>query len=219
MAGPAVTMVNKSGQKYRCSLPEVPERDAGEAREEEEAAPDVSSLLAPLEDGPCMFKTKDWWTYEVCHRRSVRQYHVENDKPVGNIMILGLHEPAKDNFEPSNATFLAQWYTNGSKCDLTGQPRQTELRFVCNEAAVQDFIGDIFEPQSCEYAIVVHTSRLCTVPWLRPPQEPTPLPIVCQPLLTTEQMEKYNRSVVIPCYVQCPVVQCSHSYIVLLQVC
>ena len=117
-------MVNKSGQKYRCSLPEVPAMDTRDSQEEEKAPPDVSSLLAPLEDGPCMFKTKDWWTYEVCHRRSVRQYHVENDKPVGNIMILGAHDPARDNFEPSNATYLAQWYTNGSKCDLTGQPRQ-----------------------------------------------------------------------------------------------
>ena len=81
---------------------------------------------------------------------------------------------------------------------------------MCNEAAVQDFIGDIFEPQSCEYTIVVHTARLCAVPWLRPPQvreitgsvklyctelfqEAAPLPIVCQPLLTIQQMEKYNR--------------------------
>ena len=67
------------------------------------------------------------------------------------------------------------------------------MRFVCNEAAVQDFIGDIFEPQSCEYTIVLHTSKLCSVPWLRPVAEPTPLPITCKPLLTNEQMEKYNK--------------------------
>ena len=29
-----------------------------------------------------------------------------------------------------------------------------------------------------------HTSRLCAVPWLRPVLEPTPLPIVCRPLLS-----------------------------------
>ena len=63
---------------------------------------------------------------------------------------------------------------------------------MCNEAAVQDFIGDIFEPQSCEYTIVIHTSRLCSVPWLRPVADPTPLPIVCQPLLPPEQLEKYK---------------------------
>ena len=38
-----------------------------------------------------------------------------------------------------------------------------------------------------------HTSRLCAVPWLRPVLEPTPLPIVCRPLLSEQQMEQYNR--------------------------
>ncbi len=26
---------------------------------------DVSSLLESLNSGPCIFRTKDWWTYEV----------------------------------------------------------------------------------------------------------------------------------------------------------
>jgi hypothetical protein len=53
------------------------------------------------------------------------------------------------------------------RCDLTGRPRQAELRFVCNEAALTEFIGDIFEPQSCEYTMVVFTNKICSVPHLR----------------------------------------------------
>jgi len=189
--GLGVTMVNKAGQRYHCSLPQMPEPES-EEKEEEAAAPDVSQLLAPLEAGPCMYKTKDWWTYEVCYKRNVKQYHVENDKPVGAIMVLGVHDPGQDVWEPTNTTYLPQYYTNGSQCDLTNRPRQAQLRFVCNEAAVQEFIGDIFEPQSCEYSIVIHTSRLCSVPWLRPVADPTPLPIVCQPLLSPAQMDQYN---------------------------
>ena len=188
----SVTMVNKAGQKYRCSLPEMPEPSSEEQDGQEAAVPDISQLLAPLEAGPCMYKTKDWWTYEVCYKRSVKQYHVENDKPVGAIMVLGLHDPGQDVWEQTNTTFLPQFYTNGTQCDLTSRPRQAQLRFVCNEAAVQEFIGDIFEPQSCEYSIVIHTSRLCSVPWLRPVADPTPLPIVCQPLLSPAQLEQYN---------------------------
>jgi hypothetical protein len=26
---------------------------------------DVSALLKPLTTGPCIYRTKDWWTYEV----------------------------------------------------------------------------------------------------------------------------------------------------------
>ena len=65
-------------------------------------------------------------------------------------------------------------------------------RFVCNEAATMEFVGDIFEPQSCEYTIVLHTARLCSVPWLRPVAESTPLPIECSPLLAREQFDKYQ---------------------------
>merc|ERR550519_547374 len=188
----SVTMVNKAGQRYQCSLPQMPEPDSEEAGAEEATVPDISRLLAPLEAGPCIYKTKDWWTYEVCYRRSIKQYHVENDKPVGEIMLLGRHDPGQDVWEQTNTTYLPQYYTNGTQCDLTNRPRQAQLRFVCNEAAVQELIGDIFEPQSCEYSIVIHTNKLCSVPWLRPLAEPTPLPIVCQPLLSVDQMEQYN---------------------------
>lgn len=185
-------MVNKAGQKYQCSVPLVPDQDDEQAARHETAAPDIPALLAPLETGPCLYKTKDWWTYEVCYKRSIKQYHVENEKPVGLVLVLGLHDAARDNWEQSNATYQPQWYSNGSRCDLTGQPRNTELRFVCNEAAVQEFIGDIFEPQSCEYTIVVHTSQLCSVPWLRPVSEPTPLPITCSPVLSAVQLERWQ---------------------------
>ena len=61
-----------------------------------------------------------------------RQYHVENDKPVGNIMVLGIHDSGKDNYEQSNSTYLPQYYTNGTKCDLTGQPRQVQCQLIIN---------------------------------------------------------------------------------------
>jgi len=189
---PTMTMVNKDGQKYRCSLPVMPEADADDGDKDEYKDTDIAKLLRPLEDGPCLYKTKDWWTYEICYNRAVKQYHMENDKPVGAVLVLGVHSPELDTWAETNKTYQPQWYTNGSKCDLTGRPRQTELRFVCNEAATQEMVGDIFEPQSCEYTIVVHTSRLCTVPWLRPVADPTPLPIVCNPLLSHTQMDKYK---------------------------
>jgi len=188
----AMVMVNREGQRYRCSIPKVEEKTADTEGEGEDADPDVKALLKPLETAPCIFKTKDWWTYEICYNREIKQYHVENDRPVGAVMVLGVHSPELDNWEASNRTYQPQYYSNGSNCDLTSRPRQTELRFVCNEAATVEFIGDIFEPQSCEYTIVVHTARLCSVPWLRPEAESTPRPIQCNPLLPSDQFSKYQ---------------------------
>jgi len=191
LATTAVVMVNKEGQRYRCSVPRVEEKETEEGGREEEMV-DVRALLQPLEDGPCIFKTKDWWTYEICYNRHVRQYHVENDKAVGHVMVLGVHSKEQDSWEASNRTYQPQHYVNGSNCDLTSRPRQTELRLVCNEAATVEFVGDIFEPQSCEYTIVVNTARLCSVPWLRPAAEARPLPIACSPLLARDQWSKYQ---------------------------
>jgi len=188
----AMVMVNREGQRYRCSIPKVEEKTTDTEGEGEDADPDVEALLKPLETAPCIFKTKDWWTYEICYNREIKQYHVENDRPVGAVMVLGVHSPELDNWEASNRTYQPQYYSNGSNCDLTSRPRQTELRFVCNEAATVEFIGDIFEPQSCEYTIVVHTARLCSVPWLRPEAESTPRPIQCNPLLPSDQFSKYQ---------------------------
>ena len=58
-------------------------------------------------------------------------------------------------------------------------------------AAIQ--ISTISTISNIYLQVVVHTSRLCAVPWLRPVLEPTPLPIVCRPLLSEQQMEQYNR--------------------------
>jgi len=192
LEGLSTMMINKEGQKYRCSLPQVEETNDEQEKGSEEQVTDIASLLGPLSDGPCIMKTKEWWTYEICYSRDIKQYHIENEKPVGAIMILGVHSAGLDNWEPSNRTYQPQWYTNGSRCDLTGRSRQTELRFVCNEAASVEFIGDIFEPQSCEYTIVVHTAKLCNVPWLKPVAETTPLPIQCNPLLSGDQFNRYQ---------------------------
>ena len=71
--------------------------------------------------------------------------------------------------------------------------RQTEVRFFCNEAASQEFIGGIVEHAACEYRVLVHTSRLCGVARMRTAAGSTPaLPIVCHPVLDQGQMDKYN---------------------------
>merc|ERR1719319_1504380 len=41
--------------------------------------------------------------------------------------------------------------------------------------------------------MVVHTNRLCSVPWLRPQADAAPLPIKCSPMLSTEQLDKFTR--------------------------
>ena len=110
-----MTMVNKDGQKYRCSLPQIQATESAADNKNEEKDTDIAKLLGPLEEGPCMYKTKDWWTYEICYNSAVKQYHMENEKPIGAVMVLGVHSPGLDSWGQSNRTYQPQWYTNGSK--------------------------------------------------------------------------------------------------------
>lgn len=190
-----VIMMNKFGQKYQCKLPLQANSDEAEGSSGKEPEPEINiaSLIAPLHESPCLVRTKDWWTYQVCFGRDVTQYHVENDKPSGEIMSLGVFNTDRETSGDKSLSYYPELYTNGSKCDLTGRGRESELRFVCNEKAPREFIGDIFEPKSCEYTIVIHTDKICSVPQFKPATDTVPMDINCKPILKKDQMEKYER--------------------------
>ena len=37
----------------------------------------VKALLQPMATEPCLIRTKDWWSYELCYGKAVRQFHIE----------------------------------------------------------------------------------------------------------------------------------------------
>lgn len=52
---------------------------------------------------------------------------------------------------------------DGTECDLTGEARRTEVRFVCDPSALHS-LEYIEETSTCNYLAVVHTSTLCENP-------------------------------------------------------
>ncbi|TKS71632.1 Protein OS-9 [Collichthys lucidus] len=201
-----VMMVSsKYKQLYECRLPAQAVRfhqdPASEPDSQGYTGPDIPDLLSPMHDTQCLVKTKDWWTYEFCHGQHIRQYHLEDTEIKGDILFLGYYE---SEFDWSNETakaskqhrlkrYHSQSYVNGSKCDLNGSPRETEVRFVCEEGS-GDYIARVDEPQSCRYVLTVHTSRTCQHPFLRPPSTAKPQGIVCQPALSAQQYMDYVKA-------------------------
>nr|XP_046239853.1 protein OS-9 isoform X2 [Scatophagus argus] len=201
-----VMMVSsKYKQLYECRLPAQAVRfhqdPASEPDSEGYTGPDIPDLLSPMQNAQCLVKTKDWWTYEFCHGQYIRQYHLEDTEIKGDILFLGYYE---SEFDWSNETakaskqhrlkrYHSQTYVNGSKCDLNGNPRETEVRFVCEEGS-GDYIARVDEPQSCRYVLTVHTSRTCQHPFLRPPSTAKPQGIVCQPALSAQQYMDYVKA-------------------------
>ena len=66
---------------------------------------------------------------------------------------------------------MPQVYDGGEPCDITGQARSTEVRFVC-AADAKDAIASIREAATCRYTLVFATPRLCAHPGFVTPEAP-----------------------------------------------
>ncbi|RVX05241.1 Protein OS-9-like [Vitis vinifera] len=61
--------------------------------------------------------------------------------------------------------YHAHQFTNGTICDLTNEPRETEVRFVCSEPRAM--ISSITELSTCKYALTFQSPMLCKHPWFQ----------------------------------------------------
>ncbi|KAI1891166.1 hypothetical protein AGOR_G00162140 [Albula goreensis] len=196
---------NKYKQLYECRLPAQAVRFHQDPMAEPDpqgySGPGISELLKPMYSAPCLVKTKDWWTYEFCYGQHIRQYHLDDSEIKGDVLFLGYYESEFDwNNETAKASkqhrlkrYHSQSYVNGSKCDLNGKPRETEVRFLCEEGS-GDYVARVDEPQSCRYVLTVHTTRTCHHPFLRPPSTAKPHGITCQPALSPQQYMDYVKA-------------------------
>ena len=70
----------------------------------------------------------------------------------------------------ASRSYHAHVFANGTACDLTGEPRSTEVRFVCapeagaaqaGVATPAHFIESVKEPVTCHYVLTLATPLLC----------------------------------------------------------
>ncbi|KAF8407182.1 hypothetical protein HHK36_006308 [Tetracentron sinense] len=181
----SLVMSNKNGQKFLCFLPRVEKTKSGKSvtqhntsnliveSEERVKLKTPDELLEQLKDR-CYARQEGWWSYEFCYHDKLRQVHIEDEKVVQEF-VLGVYDAeatASFNQNLSDVSTLkdprskdasqryhAHQYTNGTICDLTNQPRETEVRFVCSEPRV--VISSITELSTCKYALTIQCPMLC----------------------------------------------------------
>ncbi|CAL5186895.1 unnamed protein product [Lathyrus oleraceus] len=184
----SIVLPDKNGQKFICYLPKVEKEKSGKPPIQQ----NVSSMIVETEKrvkqktpdellevlkGPCVIRQEGWWSYEFCYHKKLRQLHLEDDKVVQEF-VLGVYDPEataafnqnlsdistfKDpRSKDASQRYHAHQYTNGTVCDLTNKPRETEVRFVCSEPRAM--ISSITEISTCKYALTVHVPMLCKHP-------------------------------------------------------
>ncbi|XP_010533104.1 PREDICTED: protein OS-9 homolog [Tarenaya hassleriana] len=208
----SMVMRGKNGRKHLCYLPKDEEAMSGWTSSREnvssvimEAEKQVKlktpdELLQPL-SGKCLLRQEGWWSYEFCHQRWVRQLHIEDDNKISQEFILGNFDAdttAAFNENLSEASTMkdprssdasqryhSHLFTNGTICDLTGKPREIEVRFVCAETRAM--VTSITELSTCKYALTVQCPTLCKHPMFQQ-EKPVWHTIHCN-VLTEEDAE------------------------------
>jgi hypothetical protein len=150
------------------------------AREYSEAAEEA--VFGPL-SGKCAELTQGFWTYEVCHGREVRQFHMDMQakakaqqlRSQGKLAPNVPREPdwSLGKFDESNTQqrlvppreagaryFTSHFFKNGQMCDETGSSRKTEVQYLCCDGA-DNAIINVEEPAQCKYRIQVCLQRAC----------------------------------------------------------
>ncbi|XP_015582774.1 protein OS-9 homolog [Ricinus communis] len=181
----SVVMHNKNGQNFLCYLPKVEKAKSGNLvnqlnisgmiveTEKPVKLKTPDELLEVLKER-CFIRQEGWWSYEFCYQKKLRQVHLEDDKLVQEFVLGVYDEEATAAFnqnlsdvstvkdprsKDASQRYHAHQYTNGTMCDLTNQPRETEVRFVCSEPRAM--ISSITELSTCKYALTVQVPMLC----------------------------------------------------------
>ncbi|CAH9076126.1 unnamed protein product [Cuscuta epithymum] len=184
----AVIMPNKKGEKFLCFLPKVHNSKSSKLvtqqntsslilETEKHIKPKTPDELLEVLKDLCLIRQEGWWSYEFCYQKKLRQIHLEDEKVVQEF-VLGYYDSEATTAYNGNQSdistlkdprskdasqrYHAHLYTNGTICDLTNQPRETEVRFVCSEPRAM--ISSITELSTCKYALTVHCPTLCKHP-------------------------------------------------------
>lgn len=181
----SVVMPKKNGEKFLCFLPKV-EKSKSEKQTIQQNSTSLiletekrfklktpDELLEALKDR-CFIRQEGWWSYEFCYQKKLRQIHVEDERVVQEF-VLGEYDAEataaynrnlsdistlKDpRSKDASQRYHAHQYTNGTTCDLTNEPRETEVRFVCSEPRAM--ISSITELSTCKYALTIQSPMLC----------------------------------------------------------
>jgi protein OS-9 len=204
-----VPMTATDGTKYLCRIPERANDDEddeggrdgsddgdddstrravrGVPDDDAETTKSVDVHLAPLEGKCFYYGNGDWWTYEMCHKSHIEQFHREGAARVSSYSLgrydadatLGLERARTDADASTGGTsvledrpYRAHAFVGGSKCEDVGDAyreteRQSEVRFVCAEDGAEG-VSSVEEPATCKYVLTFRTPLVCEVEDLRP---------------------------------------------------
>lgn len=65
-----------------------------------------------------------------------------------------------------NLPYFEMSMSDGTICDISGRPRQTNVLYVCYPQSKHN-VFSVKETSTCQYEVIILTSFLCTHPWYK----------------------------------------------------
>lgn len=177
-------------EKYECFLPTISEKE--NTNEDKYDGPTALELIAPLfSQSSCSYRLDTYWTYEVCHGRSIRQYHEDREGKKVKLQEYTLgnwdkrqyekllnevkeleqnknHQIPVKKIDNINLPYLEILMDNGTLCELNqNKPRQTRVLYVCYVHGKHE-VYSLKETSTCQYEIVILSPFLCVHPKYKP---------------------------------------------------
>ena len=130
----------------------------------------------------CLYGGTGWWKYEFCYGKKVDQYHEEaggkgpRSKTVINLGHFHLADhlawleahPSKRPKEAEARRQVSVFYSGGDVCDLTGKPRQIEVKLKCKAADSPSTVSlYLLEPKVSRFIVTFHPFHSLNVPGVR----------------------------------------------------
>lgn len=192
----SVVVYSKHGQKHVCSLPSLSAKE--DSSEPQPQVQSVQDLLEPLMD-TCYQKTVDWWTYEYCHGKHIRQYHLQGGHITGEVINIGFFDNESDwsdvdleKAKKREGLTHDVNYSEGTTCDLTNKPRKATAKISCSFSG--NGLERVAEPEPCVYMITVRSSQLCLHPLFAGNSKHNRAKITCSPVVNEEEFLQYQEA-------------------------
>lgn len=178
-------------ETYFCQIPSIASTTDGKSEGSEGSSPFLEmspyKLLKPLMNREvCSYRLEQYWTYELCHGRFIRQFHEEStiQKLKGQEFFLGKYDIthvgiSEQNFQEKlallkkaglkaptvniegvNLPYVEFNFTGGTLCDLNKKARSTRVLYVCSENSKHE-LHSVKEIYTCEYEAIVLSPMLC----------------------------------------------------------
>ncbi|XP_072164582.1 endoplasmic reticulum lectin 1-like [Diadema setosum] len=114
----------------------------------------------------CLHGGQGWWKFEFCYGKYAQQYH--QDKSGKTLILLGTWDESlhkkwwAEAKRPKSPKQVTHFYSDGDVCDMTGKPRQVQVKLKCKASLGQHAVTIyLVEPATCEYILGVEASIIC----------------------------------------------------------